>query len=339
MVIMKIQPGSGNIINSINTGQGREAGRLEVGHAFWGRVVSIQDGSAQILTNMGSIKAQIAGENVSLPLNTSMVFKIVDSTKDTIVIKTMQQDVQINMSKEQLFMGLLDSLGIEPSPANVDFLKNGGFSFGKNIEKLITTLLMDNNENDAANLKNIMIRPSELGQYIKGFESGDRFLSIIDMMLKAAAGDRTNPKLYEGLAANVLKGLSIQINHDFPLFFIPVPMYFENEPHHGEIWLEKGSKGNDSEDIVYIHILMDTPHFGRIEGDIRNLNSEIILDIYCIKDTMPVFEKYLDDLKSRIVNLGYNVMGLNLHELTKPRNFTDFAKNYVKPFIPLDIKV
>lgn len=336
---MKILHDTDNIIKNINAIESKETSGLEGGQAFWGRIVAIEDEMLDIKTKMGDIKAKISGENINLPLNKSLLFKVVDSTKDTIVIKAMQQDIKISIPGEEIYMGLLDSLGIEPSTANVEFLKNGRFSFGKNIERLMFALLMDNHENRAADIRNIVIKPAGLIEYLKGFENGEGFLSIISGIIKAARGDISSSGFYEVLAANVLKGLYIQINHSFPLFFIPVPMYFENQPHHGEIWIEKGLKGIDSDGAVYIHVLMDNPYFGRIEGDIRNLKNELMLDLYCRKDIIPLFEKHLNDLSKSISSLGYHIMGLNMHELIKPRDFTDFAKKYVKPFVPVDIKV
>lgn len=320
--------------------QQREGTVPQKGQMFMGRVLSITDGIVDIKTAGGSIIKAYAENGVELPSNANVNFEVVDSSKDKLVIRPLLGGLGGAAGERDMLIGMLSGFGIDPTPENISFLKDGGFMLGKNVEKLMALLSQEGKQGEVNVIKDIFVKPGELLNYLKDFEGGDKFLKMVETLISSIGRDDANSKSYGSISANILKGLSIQINNDLPLFLIPVPMYFEDQPLHGEIWIEKdGTVEKEGKSIIYIHLLTDTQSFGRIEADIRSDGYDMGLDIYCRKDVLPLFEKYTGDLKKNIRELGLNVMDINLSELKKNRNFLDFAYKYVKPFTPVDIRV
>lgn len=321
---IKISPGSGT--------------NFQKGQAFSGRIVSINGNVVEINTGGVNIKAYSKG-NIGLPMNIQMNFEVVESSRDMLVIRPLETGAAVPVSKDAIIAGLLDSMGVEPSPSSVSFLKDGEFILGRNIEKLLASLDMEGREDAVQNIKDILIKPGELSEYIKNFEDNGRLLKMLDALFKYGRSDNMNSKSYTGILGDMVKGLTIQINHDFPLFFIPVPMYADNQPMHGELWIEKdGKAGTDRESPLLIHLLVDTPSLGRVEADILSMGKDLSLVLYCRKDIVPLFEKYSPVIKERISGLGLIIRECNVSELKKPRSFIDFAQLYAKPFTPLDVR-
>lgn len=314
--------------------------KLLKGQVFSGRVVSSEGDIYNIRTSTGgNLKAYGSGK-LELPVNTQLVFEVLDSSRDMIVIRPVQGNQAGYVSGTEMLVGLLESLGIEPLPENISFLKDGGYAFGRNIEKLMKVISQEKGQDEAAGLKSIMIKPGALADYIKSFEGEEKFLNLLEALVRSAGGDGTSSRLSGNLSAGLLKGLTIQINHDYPLFLIPVPLYFEDKPCHGEIWIEDEGAGNhEAESLFSIHILIDTPSFGRIEGDIKSSGMAMNLDIYCGKEVIPLFQRYAGDLEDRISELGLKLTGFGVFELKRSRGFMDFVQKYVRPFTPIDVRV
>lgn len=322
---------------------GIEGGReLQKGQSFIGRVVSFEDGIMNIRTLNGvNIKA-FAHEKVTLPSNSAIRFEVVENTKDMLTLKPAPANIERMVTNEDIMAGFLDSMGVKPDAKNVNFLKDGGFLFGKNLEKLMSMLEQGGREEMASNLKSLMVKPGELEEYIKGFNggNGEKLIKALSELLQGIRNDETASKMYSGAAGNILKGLFVQINHDFPLFFIPVPMYINNEPYNGEVWIEKDYEdGEQGREDICIYIMVDTPSMGRIETNIRSSGRDLSLNLYCKKELVELFDIYSPGLKKHISNLGFNVRNLGISELKEAKSFLDLAKKYTKPFVPIDVKV
>lgn len=315
---------------------------LQKGQSFVGRVISFENGILDIVTvDALNIKASTE-DGVTLPLNTPIKFQVVENSGDRLFLKPFIPDMGKVVRAEDIMAGFLDSIGIKPDAQNVNFLKNGGFIFGKNIEKLISMLERDGKGDAAQTLRSLMVEPKDLAQYIKeyGMERGKKLLEGLGEALKNIRNNESGSTIYANISGNIIKGLMVQVNHGFPLFFIPVSMYIENKFYNGEIWIEKDDSGgkNDGDELC-IYLMIDTPSFGRIEANIQSSGRDLALYIYCKNEIMPIARANSEELKKHISSLGVDIKNFSVSELKESRNFMDLVKKYVKPFAPMDVRV
>ena len=315
---------------------------LRLGQAFTGKILSIEGNVLDILTSSGiHIKAFAQGED-RLPQGTSITFQVVDNTKDILTLKPVFDRVETVPIKENMLIGTVIDLGIKPSPENINFISKGEFAFGKNIERLIKSLEEEGKPEIAEKLKKMMVSPSELEEYLKKFDKDGmgKLVKQLGELFGEIKISETPSRVLENIIGNLLKGLSVQVNHEFPLFYIPVPLNYNGEFYPGEVWIEKDDQGGAAQRAsLSIYIFIDSPSMGRIESNIRGNAEYININLKCDEKFVPLFNMYSSNLAQRIYDLGIKVNSINFSKLDKPSSFIDLIEKYVKPFVPVDIKV
>jgi len=250
--------------------------------------------------------------------------------------------VETAESKDRSLAGLGVELGIKPTTDNINFLDSYSRTLCKNMELLYNMLLEDGNTAALKKLQKILLSYEKLGEYLKNFneEIMKQQVDVLRQLFDTIKNNNPYSKEYSRVLSDILKGFSIQINHQFPLFFIPVPLFFNNKLYPGEIWIEKDpQKTENPSSPLSIFILLDTPLFGRIEGLIKSADGYINVDLYCKKEIVPVFNDNIELLKERLSTTGIVLKSLGIHELKGTSSFKDLVQKYVHPYPSVDLKI
>lgn len=333
---MRIGNISSGTITRIDTGSPKFS--LEKGTTFSGKVVSIQDGKADILLLNGrSITARIS-QDIQLPLDVILDFEVTWAENSTIFIKPSESAIPL---EHQGLPSLLSALGIKPDEESISFVENGKFQFGKNINMLMEMLKDGDSKDLYLYMKNSMLKPDELAAYMKdcNVKGQTEFLKWMENLFNNIKGNSPENKMYLSIAGNMLKGIMLQATNNLPITFIPIPLFFNSIPYPGEIWIEQdsGGEGKSGESLI-IRIFADTPS-GRIEASIGYDGSYLNIGIYCPHEISSLFTSHLNELKESISALSIGIKSINVSDLKESTSFTGLAKKYVKPLKPVNIKV
>lgn len=307
-----------------------------------GRILSIDNNGLDINFSGGfHVKASVEG-NMQLPLNTSIDFEVLAHTGDKLLLRPLLENHPETVPKERILAGLAARLGIQPSQDNLNFLEKCENLISRNLEKMANMLLTEGKEDAVKVMQNIFTGPEKLADYLKDFKNVtiEKLIGQLDELYKEIKKDNLSSGAYNRLMGEIIKGLSVQVNHTFPLFFIPIPLVFNNRFYPGELWIEKdASNAEEGTKDILIYLMVDAPFSGRVEANIKHLNNYIYMDIYCNKSVLPLFDKNSDILKEKISRLGITLKSLMFHELKKNNSFFELSKKYVKPLPSLDIRI
>ncbi|KPU44833.1 hypothetical protein OXPF_19190 [Oxobacter pfennigii] len=324
--------------------------QIEKGQFLEGKVTSIEGKEINILLQNGnSIKAFIEG-SVYLPVNHNLVFEITENTGSTIILKLVEVSTEGMLTpaeKERIAAEILSRLGLKNTPENAEVLEKSAGMVGRGLKNLIYTF--ESSKTNEVNekpiffqrLQNIFITPEKLIDYLRDFDSKHirNLVEQLEVLLREVKSDDTNSKQYIRAMTDIIKGLSVQINHPFPLFYIPIPLFFEGQLYPGEIWIEKDSHSEEKEGLITIRLYVDNPHLGAVEGIITSKGMQTFIDLYCKKEFVTLFEESRKLLLDRLSSIGIQITSVNIHELKKSISLLDLAFKYSKPYSSIDAKV
>lgn len=330
---------STQIISKMHTGQGQA---FEKGQTLNGKIMAVNGEVLDILLSSGAhIKATSQG-SIDLPLNVRLSFEVIENTSSMLLLKPTASNLQIPASRERIMFGLASELGIKQTPGNISFIDTYSRTLCKNIELLSDMLLQSGNTKAFQSLQGILISPEKLGEYLKSFndESMMQLVNKLDELFNQIKNGSPSSKEYTKILSDIVKSFSMQINHEFPLYFIPVPLIFNNKFYPGEIWIEKEPPKEQAEgEQLSAYVILDTPSFGRIEGLIRSHAADISVDLFCKKEIMSIFSDNIGILKDKLSSAGIAAKSLGIHELKRSSSFTDLAQKYVTPLPSVDLKI
>jgi hypothetical protein len=344
---------------------------LKEGMSILGKIVSLDKGDAELmLLNGETIKATIA-KDVDLPISTPIQFEVVEAKEDSIILRPKLIDPAITdaegnnepISKERVTHGIVSALNINDTPQNIKLLNNlKPCSIAENIYKMLNVLSSD--EHTDSNISDIkdsfFISKDKLEEYIKEFNNAqvdnevgmtkelgikgkqlkygmEKLVGDIDKLLSNIKKSNIPKEEYAHISTELLKELSIQRSHPFPLFFIPIPLFFNNHFYPSEICIEKDGENEDGEGNTFIYLFINTNHLENIEVDIASTPHGLDINLYCKKRFIDLFKDNMDELKLKLnTTPSINLNSFNVLELKKERTVQDLFKKYIKPYPSLD---
>lgn len=337
---MRIQPGQLNIYGAAKLHAGNSP--FTKSQIIRGKILSMLGNELDIVFEGGACVKAAANGHIDLPINKLIHFQVVENTGDRMLLRPVPDGVNGPVFEERNLAALAHSLGLEPSQSNIDFLKSCQNIVGQSLAKLITLLQADGRADIIQKLQQVFIRPDNLLEYLTGFER-QNFENLIERLSKVFESMEKynlNNTAYNKVMTDIIKGLAVQINNHFPIFYIPLPLIFNNSFFPSEVWIEKdGQNKRGEENIISIRLIADTPLFGRVEAAINSTRMDVSIEIYCSKEFLTLFSRYSAILKERIERLDVNLKSLDFKELQKNSGFPDLSQKYLESHPPLDIKI
>lgn len=312
---------------------------LTKGQTFAGRIIYSENQSLQIVTINGEvIRAQIEG-TIDFQMQKMLLFEIVENRQNEIVIRLAIPEKNKKKSGD-VFRNIAASLKIPQTAENMKTLEKIGNGTCKNFLDLMELLQDESLQEFKRAIEKFFITPSSLFSFLtKGKE--ESIAELIDCYAKIYRElERGSNSLSQGnvIIKNLLNSLLLQINHPFPLMYIPILLSNQEKYYVGEVWIEKNAK-EDLPSTYVAHISIEVEWLGYIESHITSKGNNLSILFLCNKELIPFLTASLSSFTEMLKSNGYQHISVKAEELHKAMSFLDLYQKFSQDIPIIDMKL